>query len=242
MEKLVVVIMGQDCEEFIGMCLESVKDADDIVYCDGGSVDGTQEIVSKFFEKEYNGIPWIIENNYNQEDKAMNGKQRNFYLDCLKKENIGEWCLVLDADEVLEDFGIQKIKQIISQIKHPMILSPRMHHFVGDLGHEDFTQDQHWVLNRLFKITEDLYYPETEHPVLQGNASTGKVDVHIWHLRECLGVFNTQKKHEWNTNKSQMHNKAYLDWWHKSMLFGNYPRKRVYYGNIPFPIKQKFGI
>ena len=37
MQKLVVCIMGQNCEKFIGMCLESVKDADSIVYCDGGS-------------------------------------------------------------------------------------------------------------------------------------------------------------------------------------------------------------
>jgi len=39
MNKLVVCIMGQDCENFIGMCLDSVKDADSIVYCDGGSID-----------------------------------------------------------------------------------------------------------------------------------------------------------------------------------------------------------
>ena len=46
MEKLVVVIMGQNCEKFIGMCLESVKESDAIVYCDGGSTDGTLDIVN----------------------------------------------------------------------------------------------------------------------------------------------------------------------------------------------------
>lgn len=35
-QRLVCVVMGQNCDKFIGMCLDSVKDADDIVYCDGG--------------------------------------------------------------------------------------------------------------------------------------------------------------------------------------------------------------
>ena len=48
MNKLVVVIMGENCERFIGMCLESVKDADVIVYCDGGSADKTLSIVTKW--------------------------------------------------------------------------------------------------------------------------------------------------------------------------------------------------
>ena len=37
--------MGQNCERFIDMCLESVQDADAIVYIDGGSTDRTLEIV-----------------------------------------------------------------------------------------------------------------------------------------------------------------------------------------------------
>ena len=45
MNKLVVCIMGQNCERFIGMCLESVKEADGIVYCDGGSEDKTLKII-----------------------------------------------------------------------------------------------------------------------------------------------------------------------------------------------------
>ena len=286
--KLIVVIMGQDCEDTIGMCLESVKTADSIVYCDGGSTDRTLEIITK--NKSYNinpcrnkecvftvGLPCcakhdeerisgvkkdrkyrqnfieIIENKYNQEDKGMNGKQRNFYLNYLKENYPEDWCLVLDADEVLEDFGIEKIRHIISNEKSSgIIFSPRIHHFIGDIGHEDYTKETHYVPNRLFKINEFLEYPEVEHPVLQSTIVRAKdvdllwgfssVDVHIWHLRECLGIFNTQKKHENNTNKSNMHNKEYLDWWHKSMLFGNYPKKVVYYGNIPTPIKKRFGI
>ena len=127
-QRLVVVIMGQNCERFIEMCLESVKDADEIVYCDGGSIDGTLDIVNGFITKEINtgkpmpeGTLWyakhpiVIENKYNQEDLGMNGKQRNFYLNYLKSNYPGWYCLVLDADEVLEEGGIQKIKEFLDK-------------------------------------------------------------------------------------------------------------------------------
>lgn len=48
MNKLIVVIMGQNCEKFISMCLESVKTADKIIYCDGGSTDDTMDYVLEF--------------------------------------------------------------------------------------------------------------------------------------------------------------------------------------------------
>ncbi len=235
--KLNVVIMGQNCEKFIGMCIDSVIKADKVIFCDGGSTDGTMFEVKRRIHEDN-----IIENKYDQEDKGMNGKQRNFYLDYLKKNHMGEWVLCLDADEVLEDFGIEKIKKMVFPGKENMILSPRIHHFIGDLGHEDFTQDQHHVFFRLFKITENLSYPLVEHPLLQGEGQYGNISVHIWHLRECLGIFKTQEKNENNLKKSQIHNKLYLDWWYKSMLMGTYPKKQVYYGAIPTPIKQRFGI
>lgn len=243
--------MGQNCEKFLPMCLKSVKGADAIIYCDGGSTYEEEADVWSILEKRgyyfksqqgCDDKHVIIENKYDQEDKHMNGKQRNFYLDYLKKNHMGEWALVLDADEVLEDFGIVKIKHLIDNVKEPLILSMRIHHFIGDLGHEDSTSDKHYVPHRLFQITEDSKYPLGEHPVLQGRATKGTAEIHMWHLRECLGVFEVQKKHDNNVKKSEIHAENYLDWWHKSMLFGNYPRKRVYYGVIPTPIKKRFGI
>ena len=78
-EKLVVCIMGQNCEKFIGMCLESVKEADAIVYCDGGSEGEWWEKILELEDKTKPIID-IIQNTYDQEDKQMNGKQRNRYL------------------------------------------------------------------------------------------------------------------------------------------------------------------
>ncbi len=165
-EKLVCVIMGQNCGRFIGMCLESVKESDAIVYCDGGSKDKTLNIVGEYchgFEMPDN----IIQNEYNQKDKGMNGKQRQFYLDYLKKNYKDWWCLALDADEVVED--LQKIKDFINVLpkeNHDVLFSIKMRHFIGNLGQEDATQPIHFVPNRLFKIRDNLEYPLCEHPVL----------------------------------------------------------------------------
>lgn len=239
--KVVAIIMGQDCEKFIRMCLESVWNADKIIYLDGGSTDATLHIVGNSFDPDDKTIDGeIIENRYNQDDPQMNGKQRNFYLKYLK-ENYKDWtCLCLDADEVLMDNGIQIIKQVMPETG---LVSPRIHHFIGDLGHEDATRDKHYVPNRLFKITDDLSYPEFEHPVLQGKQTQLSTEaVEIWHLREVLGIFGSNKKHLNNKAKSNIHSQKYLDWWHKAMIFGYYPKKPVYYGAIPTPIKNYFDL
>ncbi len=264
MEKLVVVIMGQNCEKFIGMCLEAVKDADAIVFCDGGSNDGTLDKIfcqtgfitgnSKSHpevEKEYKGTI-VIENKYNQGDKGMNGKQRNFYLDYIKKNYMGWFCLAIDTDEVVED--LSKIKNFLTTIpkdKQGILFCVKMRHFIKDLGHEDATQPEHFVPNRLFKIRKELLYQEVEHPVLVTDEIMKNMDklgdymkniqpTTIWHLRECTGIFNSLEKHKWNIEKSEMHSKEELTKWYHKMLFGYYPTSIVRYTELPNAIKKEF--
>ena len=79
MVKLIAGIMGQDCMRFLPMCLESLKSAEKIIYIDGGSKDGSIE-----FAKE-KGAEVII-NPYDQEDRGMNGRQRNRFLSYVKEK------------------------------------------------------------------------------------------------------------------------------------------------------------
>ena len=252
LEKLVVVLMGQDCERFIGMALESVKDADAIVYCDGGSTDKTLERITHFVGTgiycPQNKVTThkkveIIENPYDQEDKRMNGKQRNFYLNHLKKHYPGWWCLVIDADEVVED--LSKIKEAIQIIKEDKIVfNVKMRHFIGDLGHEDATQQEHYAPRRLFKVRYNLMYPEVEHSVLQGDFSQASMfkATTIWHLAYCPACWDYKKRYENHLAKSNMHTPEFLDQWYKAHLFGQYPKVQVNLVEIPKIILDEFGI
>ena len=237
MNKLNVVIMGQDCEKFLPMCLKSAEGADKIIYCDGSSTDDSCDIALNYGA--------LIENKYIQDDKHMNGKQRNFYLNYLKKHHMEEWVLVLDADEVLDDGGITKIKELINRPGDYLvdIMSIKMRHFIENLGQEDATVPEHFVLHRLFKVKEELHYPETEHSVLQGkkDVSTGFFkDTTIWHLGYCPGIFDIRKRYKNHVKKSEMHTREYLDQWYYAHLFGRYPKKQVGAMSIPRTILDEF--
>lgn len=255
-QRLVVTIMGQNCEKFLPMCLESVKDADTIVFCDGGSDDNTYSIL--------NDKSWLIPDDwrisggserfigstkrdilyqeYNQEDKGMNGKQRNFYLDYVKKNYPNDWCLVLDADEVCED--LSKIKEFIQEAV-PGIYHPKMRHFIGDLSKEDATNSEHFGLGRLFKISEAGKYPEVEHPVLMAAKDTQSGyyrGTTIWHMGYINGIFDIKKKYENHLKKSNMHSPEYLQNWKEAHILNGYPTKPISVLEIPRVILDNFGI
>lgn len=246
MEKLVVVVMGQDCEKFIGMCLNSVKEGDAVVYLDGGSNDNTKKI----FAREWRGTGknWkIINNKYNQEDIKMNGKQRNFYLNYVKKNYPDWWCLVLDADEVVED--LSKIKEFINRDNVSGyvggVWSLKMRHLIGDLAHEDNSLPKHFVANRLFKIKHADKYPEIEHPILKpiSNIKPGATDcTTIWHLSHIAEAFNVKQKYENHLKKSKMHSSEFLKQWYWNHLFGQFPRKAFNPIKLPDVILKEFNI
>jgi len=262
MQKIVVVIMGQNCERFIGMCLDSVKNADAIIYCDGGSNDMTLNYVNTFIVQEtrthQREVCSIIENEYNQLDKGMNGKQRNFYLKYVKKNYPDWWCLALDADEIVEDFS--KVKEFI-QKAHPGLYNVHIRHLIQDLAHEDATTDKHWVPFRLFKISEADKYPETEHPVLTPKWRNIKMKHHnynhedkeycrmsqtdcttIWHLAHIPGLWDIKKRYENHMKKSEMHTPEFLKNWYWEHLFGVYPRKEFDPVELPIQLLKKFNI
>lgn len=262
-QKLICVIMGQNCERFIEMCLESVKEADVIVYCDGGSTDNTLDIVNE--ELKGNNSNSIIENKYNQEDKQMNGIQRNFYLQYLKKNYPNDWVICLDADEVVED--LNKIKEFI-QTAEPCVYAIKMRHLIQDLAHEDATTDRHFVPQRLFKISEADYYPLVEHPVLQSKfkeslpikneknlitikhiekdnllAYIGITEcTTIWHLAYIPNLWEIKKRYDNHLKKSEMHTPEYLNNWYRQHLFGKYPKKEFNPVELPEVILNHFGI
>jgi len=241
LNKIVTVIMGQNCEKFIGMALESIKDSDAIVYLDGGSTDNTLKIVKEHKEKATSNFS-VMYNKYNQIDKMMNGKQRNIYLNYVREKYPDYWCLALDADEIVD--GLGDIKELINR-SPPAIYSVKMRHLIGNFGHEDATIDNHFVPNRLFKVSEVDKYPEVEHPVLQGKPRTQQILTDcttVWHLAYVPGMWDIKKRYENHMKKSEMHTTEFLKKWYWSHLFGRYPIKEIKLIDLPKILLDEFGI
>jgi len=111
-QKLVVCIMGDSCGKFLDMCFKSIINADKIVFCWGMEDIDTLKKYNEWKNK-YPIKFELIKNKFDQKDKTMNGKQRNIYLQYLK-DNYMNWnCLCMDADEILSENGIEKIKYFL---------------------------------------------------------------------------------------------------------------------------------
>jgi hypothetical protein len=235
-QKLIVITMGQNCEKFLQMNMDSIKGADKIIYCDGGSHDSSVCIAK-------NAGADVIVNRWDKNDKAMNGKQRNFYLEFIKGNYPNDWCLVLDADELVED--LSKIKEFINdKERQPGIYNIKMRHLIDGLGWEDATRPVHVVPGRLFQIKEAGYYPEHSHPILTGELKGACLDTTIWHLGNCAidyldYVYNRFKQH---MNDSLIHTSEFLEWWKEAHILNYYPRKRVNPYELPKQLLKRYDI
>jgi len=238
-QRLVVCIMGQECQNYIEMSLESVKDADKIIYIDGGSSKEFWRVFDKTCQR-LDIKPDILHYFYDQDDKAMNGKQRNHYLDFVKLNYSDYYCLAIDADEVVDDFS--KLREFVKTAKDG-VYSVKMRHFIGNLGHEDAKEQIHTVLNRLFKVSEADKYPEFEHSVLIPKKDTyifWTDCITIWHLGYVHGLFDIKKKYLNHLKKSNMHTPEQLKKWYIEHTFGGYPVNKVMVFEIPDIILKYF--
>lgn len=258
--RLVVAIMGADHVDCLKLCVESVQDvADHIFYLDGGSKDESfvwanshaRILNGEGSSRPGEGKMYVAQSQFDHVDKGGNGKQRNIYLTYLKKYFMNDWCLALDADELVDQ--PQNIQHVIAQASTLMhekkvtdcLLSPHMRHFVWNFACEDATVPRHHCPNRLFKITPDLWYPETEHPALQSKKDSIQEKIlgfTIWHLAYVLGVFGVNKRYDNHVRKSDSHTPDFLEWWYHAHLFGGYPTKPVPYFELPAVLKRRFGI
>lgn len=235
MNPLVVCVMGGDHAQYLRVCLDAVKDADALIYCDGGSKDNSVAVAQEF------GAQILIQK-YDFSDPQMNGKQRNFYLDYLKRNHMGSWVLCLDADEIITDY--EKLKTFVQTADEHTLYSVHMRHLVRDFGHEDATQQEHYVPNRLFFVSEGLYYPLGKHGVLQDPTSALRKNTAvttIWHLSYSR-MFYLRRRYRENLKFSEIHNKQFLDWWYRAHLFGYYPVKSVAPQELPSALLKHFEI
>ena len=89
----------KDEEKYLEQCLNSVKDiVDEIIVVDTGSADKTKEIAKRFNAKIFD-FKWIDDFSAARNESIKHAKK--------------DWILVLDADEVLDEEGLKKIKEFV---------------------------------------------------------------------------------------------------------------------------------
>ena len=137
--KLSVSMIVKNEEALLPNCLNSIKEADEIIIVDTGSKDKTKEIALTFTDKVYD-FEWC-------DDFA---KARNFAL----SKCTGEWVLSIDADEVLDKGGIKKVKELIGKTKKDAI------------GIEMKSSTYHFWVPRLFKKISDNMWNGRIHETL----------------------------------------------------------------------------
>lgn len=248
--KLIACIMVGNAERLIGLCIDAVEpQVDKIIICyDTSSKDDTMKVIHE--RALSNDKIEIIQREYEHDLTILNANsnQRNFYLNYLKKNYYGDYCLCLDADEIVGENFI-KAKEIIKDYEKENIniFNPRMVHFEHNFGYEDATKDIHYVIHRFFKITDQLYYPDGEHQVLRTKESESKkifsVNADwftIYHLAHCKEMFYIRDRYINHLAKSDIHKPRFLIKWYYDHITGEYPVKKFDITLMPKILKDYF--
>lgn len=102
--KISACMIVKDEEECLSRCLNSIRNVDEIVILDTGSIDKTAKVAKQYTDK------------YFPDEYAWNdnfAEARNFAA----KKCTGDWILIIDADESLEAGGMEKIRKAIEETK-----------------------------------------------------------------------------------------------------------------------------
>jgi glycosyltransferase involved in cell wall biosynthesis len=104
--KLSVAMIVKNEEACIAKCLESVRDADEIVILDTGSTDGTEAAVLALGMDNVR----FIAGEYEWQDHFADARNQAM------ARCSGDWVLTIDADETLDGGGICKIRSALSVV------------------------------------------------------------------------------------------------------------------------------
>lgn len=235
---IVAAYITQNDSFWLELSLKSILPfVDKVIIIDGGSKDGTLDVIDNFNDDRIE----VHSVKYRKELKYIDGKQRNEYLKILKERYKDYWCLVIDSDEILHNGD--KLKEIAekAEVLNCECLDIHMEHFIWNFGIVDATIPKHFVLRRFFKVTDNISYPFSEHPVLDG--TKGEVyetdDVTLFHCGYLRGVEPIIKKYYNNLKKSTVHTPEFLHEWKNWHLMGTYKVKR-YVGEYPQVLKEAF--
>lgn len=143
--------------------LQALQGADEIIVVDSGSTDNTVDIAKSFGAKVFH-------------QKFLGyAKQKSYAMSLCS----GEWVLSMDGDEVLQDNGILKIKELISNTKCSGFLLPRVEVFFNK---KMYLAKPNYFL-RLYKKADSKWDEERlVHEHIDVKGSLKKVDIDVIHF------------------------------------------------------------
>jgi len=176
-------------------CLNSVKDlVDEIIVVDTGSIDETKDIALSFGAKIYD-FTW-------RDDFAV---ARNESL----KHAGGDWILVLDGDEELDEEGKKLIQEVLIDPDADGYNLSQLHytnHHLAQTGiipikHPSFRGYHVSEVIRLFKNNKDIFFDYCVHEtvgesILRKGGNIKSLDVCIHHYQELKGIEDVERKQE----------------------------------------------
>jgi len=162
--RLSVVLITLNEEANIRRTLESVKEADEIVIVDSGSVDRTVAICREFTDR-------VI-----HQEWLGYSSQKNVAID----QSTGDWVLSLDADEPIEPLLADEIRQIIaSPAARDGYFIPRKTFFLGrEIRHGGWYPDYNL---RLFRRGTGRFEERAVHESIKVRGTTGRTVHAITH-------------------------------------------------------------
>lgn len=146
-------------EDVLARCLNCVKDVvDEIVIVDTGSTDCTKAIALEFTDYVYD-FKWL-------DDFS---KARNFSFSKASKDYI----LWLDADDVIDEENIQKIKELKQKVGSDVVMMKYQ-----------VSEDMVFYRERLLKRTKNFQWIYPVHEVLEIDGCIEYADITITHQKE----------------------------------------------------------
>lgn len=153
----------RDEEETIGRCLECMKDiADEIIVVDTGSIDRTKEIVKTYTDLIYD-FKWC--NDFST--------ARNFAFSYATKDYV----MWLDADDIIDDFNIQKLKQLKESLPEDIDVVMMKY----QMGRES---DYVFCRERIVKRGKHMKWVGTVHEYIDISGHIYESDITIVHQKE----------------------------------------------------------